>query len=75
MAATENELAATMQNLAEEIKKKNDEKLKDLTSQTTANNHVNFPVETMVSESYDAVHIEFQPKFELIEKHLKPVCI
>jgi hypothetical protein len=39
--------------------------------QTTANFNPKFPVKTMVSEIYDAVHVEFYPKFDVIEKHLK----
>jgi BMFP domain-containing protein YqiC len=71
VVATGNELAATKQNLAKEIERKINEKLNKSTSQTAANIHAKFPVETMVSEIYDAVHVEFQPEFELIEKHLK----
>ena len=38
---------------------------------TAANFHAKFPIETQGSEIYDAVHVEFYPKFELTEKYLK----
>ena len=69
--ATENELVATKPNLANEIEIKIDERLKKSTLQTAADFHAKFPVETMVSEIYDAVYVEFCPKFQLTEKHLK----
>jgi hypothetical protein len=47
------------------------EKPKKSTFQTAANFNAKFPVVTRVSEIYDAVHVEFYPKLELIEKTSK----
>ncbi|XP_065575516.1 PC4 and SFRS1-interacting protein-like [Artemia franciscana] len=74
VVATQNELAATKKNIAKEIEVKIDEKLKKSSLQTAANFHAKFPVETLVSEINDTVHVETYPKFELIEKHLE-TCI
>ena len=49
VVATENELAATKQNLAKEIKIKINQKLKNSTLQIAANFHAKSPVETLVS--------------------------
>ena len=49
------------------------EKPKKSTLQTAANFNAKFPVVTRVSEIYDAVHVDFYPKFELIEKKSKNI--